>query len=152
MATSFGVLQSDTNPSVDLSSTFSAFDNAWLDTGGAVADPTNTADLGGTADISTPATASENNPETAAGGTNWATTFNNLINAGFASYQLAQQPAGTRRTITSTVGGTRVTSGFQNPFSGLSTVQQSQLTSIAVIAVIALIGLFVYKSLTRGGG
>lgn len=108
------------------------------------ADPTNTGDRGSLSDVSTPTIAGADNPETASGG-GLSSVLNNLINVGFTSWQLSQQPASAQRRIDATVGGTRVQSGG----FGLTTAQRSQFTTIAIIVVIAVVGLFLFKALTR---
>jgi hypothetical protein len=106
-------------------------------------DPTNTGDTGGVQNVSTPPSAGLNNPET--GGTSsLGGVISTALNDAFAGWQLASQPKGTAKTITTRVGNTQVVSGTGalGGLFGANSPQQSQtLILILVIAVIAFLVL-----------
>lgn len=110
-------------------------------------DPTNTGDTGVIQDTSTPLFPSLNNPETG-GSSTLGDTLNNLINTGFAAWQLSSQPKGTPKTVTTTVGKTVVTSGaapsvLSSIFGGSTAGAQSNLLPILILIVV---GLLIYKA------
>lgn len=112
------------------------------------ADPTNTGDSGSTQNVSTPSTASKNNPETA-GSLNTGATLNTALGALFAGFTLASQPKNTPKTVTATIGGTTVTSGASagGALSILGTTSAQQSSSLLlIVGVIALIIFLKYRS------
>lgn len=118
----------------------------FLGTNGLV-DPTNTSDLGGVQNTSTPKIASRNNPETA-GGSSIGGVLNSAINAAFAGWQLASQPQGTPKVVKTQVGTTQVVSGV----TGLPSLLSSQAggsNTVLLVAILAIGALIVYR-LTKG--
>jgi hypothetical protein len=107
-------------------------------------DPTNTGDTGVLQNTSTPALPSRNNPETA-GNSSLGGLLNTGLNATFAAWQLASQPRGTPRTVTTKVGTTRVVSGAgAGGLTGVlgSTPQQQQSTLLLIIIAVVVIAYF----------
>lgn len=103
-------------------------------------DPTNAGDTGGVQNISTPATAGTNNPETG-GSSNWGTVLNNSLSAAFAAWNIASQPKGTPRTVTTRVGTTTVTSGggLGSIFGSSSSGSNLLVIGVIVIGIVLLI-------------
>lgn len=135
----------DATQPLDLTGLQSTTDQGFLITNQPV-DPTNTGDTGVVQNTSTPAAPGVNNPETA-GGSSLGGILSSALNTGFAAWQLASQPAGTPKTVTTRVGATTITSGA--PAGGLlgglfgpsatSNPQTSQLFTLAIIALVVIL-------------
>jgi hypothetical protein len=108
-------------------------------------DPTNTGDTGAFQNTSSAYTPSKNNPETG-GSSSLGTVLSSAFNAAFAGWQLASQPQGTPRTISTQVGNTKVLSGApaSGSFAGAfgATTQQQQSTLLLVVVAIAVVAWF----------
>lgn len=124
-------------------------DTSNFDPGTQLVDPTNTGDTGALQDTSTPFLPSVNNPETA-GQSDLGAVLSQAINTGFAAWQLASQPRGTPKTVTTTVGPTRVVSGqapsVLNSLFGGSAATTAGQSNLLTILIILIVGLLLYKA------
>lgn len=122
----------------------STFDPANL-----LVDPTNTSDVGAVQDVSTPFLPSVNNPETA-GSNSLGAALSKAIDTGFSAWQLASQPKGTPKLVTTKVGNTSVTSGKPTGITGslFGNVTPAQQSTINLI-IILVIGLIIYKLVVK---
>lgn len=124
-------------------------DTSTFDPGNLLVDPTNTGDTGATQDISTPLLPSVNNPETAGTDTLGA-ALSKALDTGFSAWQLASQPKGTPKVVTTKVGSTTVTSGRPTGITGnlFGNVTPAQQGTINLI-ILLVIGLIIYKLVVK---
>lgn len=124
-------------------------DTSTFDPGNLLVDPTNTGDTGAVQDVSTPFLPSINNPETAGTDTLGA-ALSKAIDTGFSAWQLASQPKGTPKVVTTKVGNTTVTSGKPAGITGslFGNTTPAQQSTINLI-IIAVIGLIIYKLVVK---
>lgn len=123
-------------------------DTSTFDPGNLLVDPTNTGDTGATQDVSTPLLPSVNNPETAGTDTLGA-ALSKAIDAGFSAWQLASQPKGTPKTVSTTVGRTTVVSGQPSALSSLFGTSSTSQQGIINLLIVLFIGLIIYKLVVK---
>ena len=126
---------SDIFSTVDLSGT------PGFNAGANPTDPTNTGDTGGPQNTSTAAIPGLNNPETG-GISDFGQIVGNAINTAFASWQLASQPKGTPKTVTTKVGTTTITSGNTGLLSGILGPSATSSNNIILLLIAAVIIIY----------
>jgi hypothetical protein len=132
--------QNSLQPIDTSSSSLSGFDVAYQPT-----DPNNTGDTGSKFNVSSTPNASLNNPETS-GTSTYGSALTTAISAAFAGFQIASQPQGTAKTITTKVGNTTVVSGATGLSSVFGATTQSQNSILLLIVIVVAFILWVrYK-------
>lgn len=159
MATPASPFYGPTEPGAGFSTVAGSFDSplspigfeetSTFDPANLLVDPTNTGDTGALQDVSTPFLPSVNNPETAGSDTLGA-VISKGIDTAFSAWQLASQPKGTPRTVTTKVGPTTVVSGRPQGITGslFGNVTPKEQSIINLIIVL-VIGLIIYKLVVK---